>query len=206
MYTVKGFSCGFRAALCCTVLGFSDIAGASSILARYDFDNDAGGFENGPDFAVPGLNPTGWYAATGTVSDFAGTEGRALAARNYLNGNALRFDIAISSGFSVDIDDYAFSHLASGSGPANWTLEIDGFEIASGATPPSFGNVSGPAGLTDISGILEIALHGFGAASNSGTYRVDDFELFGTVRAVPVGPSIAFLGSAMTLLRLMRRS
>lgn len=192
-----------RAAVCGICLGVVQTALASSVLTSFDFDDDSGGFRNGPDLVAVGLTVPGWYAATGSVADFGGVEGRALAARNFAAGNALVLDIGIAPGFSVDLSTVAFDHLASASGPTGWALHVSGAEIVAGSTPSSFERFEEVLDLTGLSGTVRIELRGAGASSNNGTYRVDNFVLGGAVSAVPLPGALVLAASAAGLLPLV---
>lgn len=196
---------GLRAAACGICLGVAQTATASSVLTSFDFDGETGDFTNGPDVVAAGLVVPGWYAATGSVSDFGGVEGRALAARNFAAGNALVLDVTIAPGFSVDLSAVGFDHVASASGPTQWTLHIAGADILGGSTPSSFERVDDMFDLGPLSGNLRIELRGLGASSNSGTYRVDNFSLSGSVSPVPLPGAIILAASVAGLLPLARR-
>lgn len=196
---------GLRAAVCGIFLGVAHTAIADSVLTSFDFDSDAGGFTNGPDVVADGLVVPGWYATTGTVSDFSGVAGRALAARNFSSGNALVLDIAIAPGFVVDLSGVGFDHVASASGPAHWTLHIAGTDVIEGTTPADFERVEHLFGLGPIGDTLRLELRGLGASSNNGTYRIDNFELRGSLTPVPLPPAIVLLGTLASLLPLTRR-
>lgn len=194
-----------HAAVCGICLGFAQSATASSVLTSFDFDADAGGFTNGPDVVAAGLGVPGWYAATGSVADFAGVTGRALAARNFAAGNAFVLEITVGSGFIARIDGVAFDHVASASGPTQWTLRIDGTDVGGGATPATFERFDDTFALGPLSGALRIELRGLGASSNNGTYRLDNFTLSGSVAPVPLAPALVFAGSVAALLPFARR-
>ncbi|MGR9089223.1 MAG: hypothetical protein ACU85U_01435 [Gammaproteobacteria bacterium] len=196
---------GLRAAVCGICFGVAQTAIASSVLTHFDFDTEPGGFTNGPDVVATGLVVPGWYAVTGTVSDFSGVQGRALAARNFSAGNALVLDITIAPGLVVNPSGVAFDHVASASGPTRWTLHIAGTDVIEGTTPPAFERVDGTFALGPISDALRIELRGLGASSNIGTYRIDNFELRGSIRPVPLPATIVFLGSVAGLLPFTRR-
>ncbi len=196
---------GLRAAVCGICLGVAHTAIASSVLTSFDFDSDSGGFTNGPDVVSDGLVVPGWYAATGSVSDFSGVAGRALAARNFSSGNALVLEITIAPGFVVDVSGVAFDHLASASGPSLWTLHIAGADIVDGTTPSDFEHIEHAFGLGPISDTLRVELRGSGASSNNGTYRIDNFELRGSLTPVPLPPAIVLIGTVAGLLPLTRR-
>lgn len=196
---------GLRAAVCGICLGIAQTAVADSVLTSFAFDDETGDFTNMADIVAAGLDVSAWYTATGSVADFAGVEGRALAARNFASGNALVLDITVAHGFSLDLGAVAFDHVASASGPTQWMLHIDGADILGGATPSSFERIDDTFALGPFSGALRIELRGLGASSNSGTYRVDNFTLSGNVAPVPLPGALVLAASAAGLLPLVGR-
>lgn len=141
-----------------------------------------------------------WFDAQGSLTSFGGNPGRALAARTFLDGNALILVVNVLAGFSIDLDSYTFDHQASASGPMNWDLKINGVPITSGPTTTSFTGVSGELSLHGITDPIIVELFGSGAPSNSGTYRLDNFALTGSVTTVPLAPGIVLLGSGLAFL------
>ena len=179
---------------------YCNITLASTTIVGYDFEDLSGAFENAPEISISTVEPTPWFDLRGSLTDFTGNPGRALAARTFLDGNTMMLVLNVLPGFSAQLDGYSFDHLASASGPMNWELEINTTPIASGATSTSFTNVSGALSLTDITDSITVELFGSAASSNSGTYRLDNFVLSGTVTPVPLAPSILLFGSALAFV------
>jgi hypothetical protein len=186
-------------ALLLAAVAYTSLALASTAIVIYDFEDSAGAFENAP-LLLPGLNALPWTDLRGSLSDFSGNPGRAIAARTFLDGNSLILALNVAPGFSVDLDGFSFDHLASASGPANWDLKINTIAIADGGTSTTFASVSGILNLENITDTITVALSGFGATSNSGTYRLDNFVLSGAITPVPIAPGIVLLGSALALM------
>ena len=190
--------------LCALLLLCAPTCWSMSEIVFFDFDG-AGGFEPGPEFIAPSLSTLGWTPQKGTLSDFSGTPGRALAARQFADSNLLILDVEITDGFTVDLTALSFDHLASSSGPTQWQVSINDVLITFGATALAFETA---AAMFEIGGIrdnISIVIRGSGARSNSGTFRMDNFSLGGSVNPVPIVPPIALLSSAVALLPLLRR-
>jgi hypothetical protein len=205
MYT-KQYSRLFpRAALCLAILICSQSVPASSVLVSFDFDNEIGGYDDVPAFIADGLSTSGWQPEKGTISGFGGNPGRALATRNYVEGNTLVLELALAGGLRVDLDGIAFDHLASSSGPSNWGIRINDVEIVGGANASTFTHVNSTLAVANLADVIRVELWGTGATSNNGTYRLDNFELTGSVAPVPVVPAFVLLGSVLGLLPLARK-
>lgn len=205
MYTNRfafrdGHAAVFFTALCC-----STMAPASDVVVGYDFDDAAGAFEEAPDAVVSTLAALPWFDARGSLTNFAGNPGRALAAKTFLAGNALTLILNVAPGFTADLDGYSFDHMASSSGPSDWEFEINGAAVAAGTTSTSFVTETGALSMSGIAGTIVVDLAGFGATSNSGTYRLDNFVLTGEVTPVPIVPGIILLGSALAFVPLRSR-
>ena len=200
MYTKFFTSRSIRSAIFLATTACSSITAASTTLVSYDFEDTAGSFENAPESSVLEVNPLPWVDARGSLTDFTGNPGRALAARNFLDGNTMMLVVKLLPGVTLALDGYSFDHLASATGPVNWDLEINGTPIAGGATSTSFTALSGGLSLDNITDSVTVKLFGFGAASNSGTYRLDNFTLNGSVSSVPLAPGFMLFSSALVFL------
>lgn len=188
-----------RLAFALAVVLFNSGAWASTVV-NFDFEDPDGQFETTPETISFGLEAQPWSDQAGSLTSFSGNPGRALAARTFLDGNALLLELQIQNGFKVDLNGFAFDHLASASGPANWELKVNDVAIASGTTVTSFVHVSEIFSLTGITDTITVALFGYNAASNSGTYRLDNFSLTGTVSSVPLAPGLIFMSSGLAFL------
>ncbi|TDJ61474.1 MAG: hypothetical protein E2O36_06245 [Proteobacteria bacterium] len=205
MYTTK-FDCHtVRSAVFLSALLCAKLAPASTLVIGYDFEDALGIFENSPASAVAGIEALPWFDQHDSLTNFTGNPGRAIAARSFLDSNTLTLVVNVASGFRATLDGYSFDHLASSSGPATWALTINAVPIASGATPSSFATISGILSLDNITDQLTVELSGFDATSNSGTYRMDNFFLTGTVTPIPIVPAFLLFGSALAFLIPRRR-
>ena len=200
MYTDYFNSRKTLAAFCFATVTYCNTTLASTTIVGYDFEDPTGSFENVPETSIFGLDPEPWFDVQGSLTDFTGNPGRALAARTFLDGNAMVLVVNVLPGFSAMVDGYSFDHLASASGPMNWQLKINDLPIADGVTSTSFSSVNGGLSLPDINDSIIVELFGSAASSNSGTYRLDNFVLSGTVTPVPLAPSIVLFSSALAFV------
>ena len=200
MYTNYFASVNIRSAIILATFFYCNTLLASTTIVSYDFEDVAGSFENAPETSLPEVDPLPWFDVLGTLTNFTGNPGRALAARSFLDSNSILLVVNLLPGFSAHLDGYSFDHLASSSGPVNWDLKINDIPVASGLTSTSFSGASGELFLDDITGSFTVALSGSAATSNSGTYRLDNFVLSGTVTPVPLAPGIVLFGSALAFM------
>ncbi len=200
MYTKFFKARNTHAAIFFAAITYCNTTLASTVVVGYDFEDPTGSFENAPETSIIGVDPEPWFDVQGSLTDFTGNPGRALAARTFLEGNAMVLVVNVLPGFSAMLDGYSFDHLASASGPMNWQLKINDLPIVSGVASTSFTSVNGGLSLSDITDSITVELFGSAATSYSGTYRLDNFGLSGTVTPVPRAPSIVLFGSALAFV------
>ncbi|MBI5618936.1 MAG: hypothetical protein HY943_21890 [Gammaproteobacteria bacterium] len=176
----------------------------AATVVGFDFDDAALQFENAPAFVAPDLGASAWTDLDGTLTNLGGNPGKALGAKSFNDGNTLQFTLTIAPGQALYLDGFGFDAQVSASGPKLWTLAIAGDAIASGTTATSFQSNGGNFAERRYTGPIEVALHGEGATSTSGTFRVDNFALSGRVAAVPV-PAAAWLALVPGASLLRRR-
>jgi len=174
-------------------------AGATPIV-NFDFDDGSGGFLNAAALVAPGLSASAWSDLDGTLTSFTGNPGRALAAKSWNDGNALSFTLSAPPGLSWRFDDFSFDQRASSTGPLDWTLKMGGIVTANGSTTQGFTTVFGPGGLSGLAGDVLIELEAGGAPSATGTWRIDNFSLNGTIMQVPEPATLLMLTTGLIVL------
>ncbi len=178
-------------------------------IVVFDFDGPGGGFENAPELAAAGITINPWSDLDGTLTNFTGNPGRAVAARDWHDGNELGFAIQVLPGFALTLDGFAFDQRASSSGPLDWQLSIGGIPLTGGLTSLGFTSLAEPLSLSGLSGLIPVALFGSGASSASGTWRIDNFSLTGQLQTlstpVPEPQSWLLLLGGLALLFSYRR-
>lgn len=173
-------------------------AGATPLVS-YDFDGPDGSFVNGPASVAAHLTASAWSDDDGTLSDYAGVSGRAVAASSWNDGNAFRFALTVAPGYSLQLSSFGFEQRASSTGAKSWALTLDGATLASGTTSTSFAARSGGLALSALTDQLLFAVTGTGANSSTGTWRIDNFLFSGTLtaNAVPEPPAPLLLAPAL---------
>lgn len=154
------------------------------------------------------------YSGTGTLSFQSGTGGSgnyAASATGWnVPGNYFTFSIALDPGYVFQGTQLSFDGRVTSTGPVN--LEVfssaDNFENSiQSFIPASIGSFDHyTINLTEsglITDHLEIRIHGGGAPQGTGTFRVDNVSLTGTITAVPEPATAAFLIGIVMLIPLV---
>ena len=108
----------------------------------------------------------------------------------------------MGAGYTLDITDYSFWRRRSAQGAQNWSMTIDGAAAGSGTVPTTGANTGTiSSSHTGLSGTFDVVLS-LSGASGTGTFRLDDFTLIGTVNsagcAAPATQASAFTFSSVT--------
>jgi hypothetical protein len=142
-----------------------------------------------------GGNPSTGQAITGS-SGWNGTDGAKF----------WEFTVTASSGFALNLSSLTFDDQKSTTGPGSWTLVINGVTVVSSQTThTSILSGNNSVNLSGIAfqnlGSVDVKISGFGASSASGTWRVDNVTLNGTVSpaVASVPDSLPFVFEAMAL-------
>lgn len=194
-----------RRALLAIPCALSLSAAEAATVVDYTFDDVANNFVNAPASLLGGVTAVPWQDADGTLASYTGNPGRALGARNFHDGNALRLALQVPAGFALSLHAIAFDAQASTSGPTTWSASIGGVPVMSGATSTTFHHEAATFMLDALHGEIEVLLAGAGASSALGTWRIDNFNLNGTLAPVPLPASAAMLAPALGLLASRRR-
>ncbi len=119
---------------------------------------------------------SGWSAATGNA-------GMSLSLANSSGSPTYTLTFDIASGFQLSIASFNFWRVRSSTGASNWTMSINGVSVGSGTVPTSgasLGTTAVSSAVSGLTGTVTVVLTMSGA-SGTGTFRLDDFTLFGTV-------------------------
>ena len=168
-------------------------ASEAAVLAAFDFDLPGGGFELAPEILHPALTAAAFSDAAGTLTDFAGVSGRALAASAFTSGNTITLSLQVTPGQRVQLAQASFALRVSASGPNAWELHLGETLVGSGAAGTGFAHFDVDLSPFTTTGDFALVWSGSGATSPSGTLRLDDVSVFGTVSAVPVQPALALV-------------
>lgn len=167
----------------------------------FDFDDGEGGFTAVASTVAPGMDAGPWTVASGTLTDVAGSSGRAASAKGWVDVNAFAFELTVAPGLVLALDAFAFSNRASATGPVTWSLLIDGTGAGTGDTSTAgFAAAGGAIALQGLAGTVPILLRASGASSGQGTWSVDEFALHGALAPVPLPPALVLFGAGLAAL------
>ena len=148
------------------------------------------------------LTTSGWTNSNSAWTSFAGSSGLAISLNNSSGTPTITLSITVGAGYTLDITDYSFWRRRSAQGAQNWSMTIDGAAAGSGTVPTTGANTGTiSSSHTGLSGTFDVVLS-LSGASGTGTFRLDDFTLIGTVNsagcAAPATQASAFTFSSVT--------
>lgn len=172
----------------------------AAVLAAFDFDTSDGGFELEPENLHEALLSARVADSAGTLDDFSGVTGRALAARAFPAGNAVGFTFEARPHKRFQARRFGFAARVSATGPTVLEIAFAGHEIGRIETTTGFvfHDIYLPAAAPAAE--AELVLFGLGASSNAGTLRLDDVVLHGEVHAVPLPPAAGLMLAGLAVL------
>lgn len=145
-----------------------------------------------PPTLASNLSNSSWTTSSTGWSGLPGSSGESLSLSNSSGTPTYTLTIDVASGYKVDITHFNFWRVRSTTGAQNWALTINGITVGSGSIPTtgaSIGSTAVSAAITGLTGTITVVMT-LSGASGSGTFRLDDFALFGSVSSTAT-PSIA---------------
>lgn len=131
----------------------------------------------------PNLSASSWSNSTSTWTSFAGNTGQAIALINSSGTPTITLKFNIASNHKLSITDFSFWRQRSSTGSSNWSMTINGIAVGSGTIPTAGATVSKTTvanPVVDLTGTVTVVLS-LSGASGTGTFRLDDFTLYGSV-------------------------
>ncbi|MFT3908120.1 MAG: autotransporter-associated beta strand repeat-containing protein [Ferruginibacter sp.] len=135
-------------------------------------------------------------------TSFAGSAGQAIALNNSggTPSPTITLSLTVAPGFQANVTSFSFWRRQSGTGATNWSMTINGIAVGSGTVPTTGANTGTLAVASPVNnqtGSLTVVLS-LSGASGTGTFRLDDFTLNGTVVAAPTLSVPASGGGSLT--------
>lgn len=144
------------------------------------------------------LNTSSWSNSTGAWVSFAGSAGQAISLNNSSGTPTITLTFNITAGYEVSVTSFNFWRQRSTTGAQNWSMTINGISVGSGTVPTTgaaIGTTAVGSPVNNQTGTITVVLS-LSGASGSGTFRLDDFTLNGTVS--PAGTSLTASPSTLT--------
>lgn len=174
------------------IIAFSSKA-IGQIIYQHNFNSGivvgSNSYTTAPIVIDASLNSSVWNTAPTTFTSLAGASGAALSLSNSGGTPTYTLSFNIAPGYTCNITDYSFWRQRSNTGAQTWTLSVNGSTlIGAGSTPTTGVNtgtlaVSNPA--NNLSGTVNVVLQ-ISGASGTGSFRLDDFTLYGIVSPTTV--------------------
>jgi hypothetical protein len=143
------------------------------------------------------LSSSSWSNSTGAWTSFAGSAGQAIALNNSGGTPTITLTFNVAAGFQVSVTQFNFWRQRSASGAQNWSMTINGIAVGSGTVPTTgaaIGNTNVSNAVSNLTGTVTVVMS-LSAASGTGTFRLDDFTLIGSVTATTPQPEINVQGT-----------
>jgi hypothetical protein len=160
-------------------------------------------YTGAPGTFATNLSASSWTTSATGWSGLAGSSGESLSLSNSSGTPTYTLTFDVAAGFQVAITHFNFWRVRSSTGAPNWTMTINSNSVGSGTTPTTGAALGSTAVTTPISGLtgtVTIILTMSGA-SGTGTFRLDDFTLTGSVTSVG-GPNITQVGTLSTFISI----
>ena len=134
------------------------------------------------------LSSSSWSTnASGGFVNFAGNAGQSLGVNNSSGSTSYTLTFNVSSGYQMSISSFNFWRQRSNTGAQNWSMTINGTNVGSGTTPPNtgapLGNTTVSNAISNLTGTITIVIN-LSGATGTGTFRLDEFRLNGTVSPI----------------------
>ncbi len=136
-----------------------------------------------PTSANPQLTGSSWTNSTTGWTSYAGYAGEAIALSNSGGTPFITLSFNINPGYKLNISSFNFWRERSNTGAQNWAMYINGITCGTGTIPLTgnfIGNTTVANPVNNLSGTVSIVFT-LSGASGTGTFRLDDFTLYGSV-------------------------
>jgi endonuclease/exonuclease/phosphatase family metal-dependent hydrolase len=160
----------------------------SNTLVYYDFDTDFGGFTTAADAVADHAEAGAFTSTDAGFTNSAGLTGQSVLDSDWTNaGRYFEFSLTVSNGYEADISELQLYDRRSSNGPTNWifrsSLAAYTTDLYSGATHTNIlqGGNTCPLTIAGATGTVTFRIYGEGAAAASGTWRIDDVQLLGSI-------------------------
>ena len=133
------------------------------------------------------LSNSSWTTSASAFGDLAGSAGKSLSLSDSSGSPTLTLTFDVTAGYQLDVSGLSFWRQRSNTGAQNISLTINGgAAVYTGTVPTSGANIGTQTvtGKTGLTGTITVVLTMSGA-SGTGTFRLDDFTLEGSVSVIP---------------------
>lgn len=175
-----------------SLVAISPNANAADLTGSYTFINES------PNAIVTTDNPSDvtfsdWQTAAGRdITYYAGTPDKALGSKDWVTDpttNYFWFEVGANAGRTLSFNQISFDSRRSATGPASWELtaqvgDATPISLSTGGNSTSWNTITIDSlsnSLSDIADSIVFRLYGTDASNKAGTWRIDNFNLVGSV-------------------------
>jgi hypothetical protein len=135
-----------------------------------------------------------WTTSASGFVNTTGRSGEALSLSDSSGTPTYTLTFTVPTGYKLLISQFDFWRESSDTGAQNWSLSINNINVGSGIIPSTGAfigatNVANP--VTEITGTVTVVLS-LSGATGSGSFKLDDFTLIGTVESTASIASIPY--------------
>ncbi|MFH0907425.1 MAG: S8 family serine peptidase [bacterium] len=165
-------------------------SGATNELIYFDFETPDNQFENIPQAYAGNMVVQPMSTADGSITNYQGNPGtgKAIADNSWLNAtNYFTLTVTVSNGYEMEVVGLRFDDRGLSTGPTGWRLRHSGDGYASDVVAgvphlQVWGTNNVTFSIGSLTGSVTFRIHGDNASAGIGTWRMDNFRMFGTVR------------------------
>ena len=136
-----------------------------------------------PSILQSNLSGSSWTNSIASWTNYAGSSGEALGMSNSGGAASVTLTFTVAAGYKINITSFDFWRQRSATGAQNWSITINGIAVGAGTIPTTGAAIGTTAVINpvnNLAGTITIVISLSGATA-TGTFRLDDFTLNGTV-------------------------
>ncbi|NUY80337.1 choice-of-anchor D domain-containing protein [Flavobacterium sp. MAH-1] len=136
-----------------------------------------------PNTLAANLSASSWTTSPTVFTNFGGATGQALSLNNSGGTPTYTLTFNVDAGYQLSVNSFSFWRVRSGTGAQNWSMTINGISVGSGTVPTTgagTGTLTVSNAVSNLTGTVTVVLS-LSGASGTGTFRLDDFTLNGSV-------------------------
>lgn len=171
---------GWKSTLLLLFLAFCYSANSQVLVYNFDDSPTANPYTTAPSPVDAQLSNFSWTNTVGAFSNIGGNTGSSLSISNSSGTPSYTLTFDIAAGCELNLSGFSFWARRSNTGAQNWDLKVNGTSVGTGTVPTSGSVISGTCSML-LTGTVTITLELSGGSSVTGSFRLDDFTLNGSV-------------------------
>lgn len=146
-------------------------------------------FVNTPVVFDANLSSSSWTTSAAAFGGFAGNGGapsQSLSLANSSGTPTMTLTFNVAAGYQLSVTQFDFWRVRSNTGAQNWSMTINGTNVGTGTIPTTgamLGATNVSSSITGLTGTITVVIT-YSGATGTGTCRLDDFTLYGSVTSL----------------------